>query len=195
MSGPQKRELYLKLRAHPEVTLAGKGVQIDDMTAQKLQVFMDAKEISCSIPVSSFSKSDYQKMYGHVLSQGQIPDCASRLQPTQDKTADFHKSIAVQELTKKKQLLITQYRNLLNQLQKLGFSPSELETVKAEISFFREEYTHLENEWLALSGKYKKLHLMPDTKAAARGGGIKPVPAEGADSATSEIVPTEDETL
>lgn len=45
------------------------------------------------------------------------------------------------------------------------------------------------------SGKYKKLHLMPDTKAAARGGGVRSVPAEGADSATSEIVPTEDETL
>lgn len=133
------------------------SVQIDDMTAQKLQVFMDAKGISCSIPVSSFSKSDYQKMYGHVLGQGQIPDCASRSQPAQNKTADFHKSTAVQKLTEKKQLLITQYRNQLNQLQKLGFSPTQLEAVKAEIAAFREEYAHLENERLALSGEYKKL--------------------------------------
>ncbi len=133
------------------------SVQIDDTTAQKLQVFMDAKGISCSIPVSSFSKSDYQKMYGHVLGQGQIPDCASRPQPTQDITADFHKSIADKKLTEKKQLLVTQYRNQLNQLQKLGFSPTQLKAVKAEITAFREEYAHLEDERLALSGEYKKL--------------------------------------
>lgn len=133
------------------------SVRIDDITAQKLQVFMDAKGISCSIPVSSFSKSDYQKMYGHVLGQGQIPDCASRPQSTQDKTADFHKLSSVQKLTDKKQLLVTQYRNLLNQLQKLGFSPIQLETVKTEIAAFREEYAHLKNERLALSEEYKKM--------------------------------------
>lgn len=133
------------------------SVKIDDMTAQKLQVFMDAKGISCSIPVSSFSKSDYQKMYGHVLGQGQIPDCATSPQPAQNKAADFHKSTAVQVLTDKKQLLVTQYRNQLNQLQKLGFSPTQLEAAKAEIAAFREEYAHLEDERLALSGEYKKL--------------------------------------
>lgn len=142
-------------RAKPAILKS--SPQIDEMTAQKLQCFMKAKGISCSIPVTSLCKSDYNKMYGFVLGQGQIPECAATSSPTQDKTADFHRSISVDGITDKKRLLLTQYRNQGNELLKLGIDPSDLGTIKAEIAAFRDDYAETENRYNALCKEYKAL--------------------------------------
>lgn len=127
------------IRAKPAILKP--SPQIDEMTAQKLQCFMNAKGIPCSIPVTSLCKSDYNKMYGFVLGQGQIPECAATSPPTLDKTADFHRSISVDGITDKKRLLLTQYRNQRNELLKLGIDSSDLGAIKAEIAAFRDDYT------------------------------------------------------
>lgn len=130
--------------------------RIDEITADKLQTFMDARGITCSIPVTELSKADYNKMYGYVLSHGRTPDCAAPvpLAPT-DRTADFHKAIAAD--TEKKQLLLTHLRNQANELLKLGIDPDNTETVLNEIATFRESYSALEKERLSLNEEYKSL--------------------------------------
>lgn len=76
-----------------------------------------------------------------VLGQGQIPECAATSPSTQDKTADFHRSISVDGITDKKRLLLTLYRNQGNKLLKLGIDPSDLEATKTEIAAFWDDYT------------------------------------------------------
>lgn len=48
---------------------------------------------------------------------------------------------------------------------------------------------------MVASGKYEKARMVATARAAARGGGIKPIPAEGADAITKEMIPASDETL
>lgn len=130
--------------------------RIDEMTADKLQTFMDARGITCSIPVTELSKADYNKMYGYVLSHGRTPDCAAPVPPAPtDRTADFHKAIAAN--TEKKQLLLTHLRNQASELLELGIDPDNTETVLNEIATFRESYSALEKERLSLSEEYKSL--------------------------------------
>lgn len=130
--------------------------RIDEMTADKLQTFMDARGITCSIPVTELSKADYNKMYGYVLSHGRTPDCAAPVPPAPtDRTADFHKTIAAN--TEKKQLLLTHLRNQANELLKLGIDPDNTEAVQNEIATFRESYSALEKERLSLNEEYKSL--------------------------------------
>lgn len=127
------------------------------MTAEKLQTFMDAKKISCSIPVTAMTKSDYDKMYGHVISQGQTPDCAMTAPTDKDRTEEFHKSIAVEGITEKKQLLLSQLRNQMNELLELGLDPSHPEALEKEISDFRKTYDTLEAQRTELAQEYKAL--------------------------------------
>ena len=130
--------------------------KIDEMTADKLQTFMDARGITCSIPVTELSKADYNKMYGYVLSHGRIPDCAAPAPPSPtDRTADFHKAISAD--TEKKQLLLTHLRNQTNELLQLGIDPDNTDALLKEIAAFRESYSALEKERLALNEEYKTL--------------------------------------
>lgn len=131
--------------------------KLDAMTAEKLQTFMDAKKISCSIPVTAMTKSDYDKMYGHVISQDQTPDCAMTAPTDKDRTEEFHKSIAVEGITEKKQLLLSQLRNQMNELLELGLDPSHPEALEKEISDFRKTYDALEAQRTELAQEYKAL--------------------------------------
>ena len=103
-------------RTMPGILKASPGV--DAMAIDKLQNFMDAKEIHSSIPLSAMSRADYDKMYGYVISQGMIPDCV--IPKTIDRTEEFIQSIQVDGITEKKQLLLLQLRNQMDDLQSLG---------------------------------------------------------------------------
>lgn len=141
-------------RTKPPVLKRSPG--IDEMTADKLQTFMDARGITCSIPLTELSKTDYNKMYGYVLSHGRTPECATPVPPTPThRTDDFHRAIAAD--TEKKQLLLTHFRNQTNELLALGIDPDNTEALQKEITAFRESYSALEQERLSLSDEYKSL--------------------------------------
>lgn len=129
--------------------------RIDPMNADKLQSFMDAKGITSTIPVSAMSKADYDKMYGYIISQGQTPEC---VQPkTVDHTEDFVKSIQVDGITEKKQLLLLQLRNQMNEFLSLGIDPLHPEAFSSAISEFNQAYDALELERSKLAAEYKSL--------------------------------------
>lgn len=134
------------LKASPEV---------DAMAIDKLQSFMDAKDITSSIPLSAMSKADYDKMYGYVISQDMVPDCA--IPKTVDRTEEFIQSIQVDGITEKKQLLLLQLRNQINDLQSLGIDPANIEPILTSISEFKQSYESLEMERAELAGEYKAL--------------------------------------
>lgn len=129
--------------------------QIDATSADKLQSFMDAKGITASIPVSAMSKADFDKMYGYVISQGQIPECAKP--KTTDHTEAFAESIQIDGITEKKQLLLLQLRNQMNELLTLGVDPLHPESILKAISDFRQSYETLETERMQLAAEYKSL--------------------------------------
>lgn len=133
--------------------------RIDEMSADRLQSFMDAKGISSSIPIAGMCKADYDKMYGYVISQGQIPDCVKALtESLQQPTAEaFLESIQVDGITEKKQLLLLQLRNQMNELLQLGIDPFHLEPLELEIKYFRNSYEELNAKRLDLSDEYKSL--------------------------------------
>lgn len=128
---------------------------VDEMAIAKLQSFMDAKGITSSIPLLAMSKADYDKMYGYVISQGQVPDCA--IPKTIDRTEEFIQSIQTDGITEKKQLLLLQLRNQVNDLQSLGIDPANMEPVLTAISGFRHSYEALEMERTQLAREYKAL--------------------------------------
>lgn len=140
-------------RTMPEILKASLGV--DAMTIDKLQSFMDAKCIHSSIPLSAMSKADYAKMYGYVISQGMVPDCATP--KTIDRTEEFVQSIQVDGITEKKQLLLLQLRNQIDDLQSLGIDPVNMEPILTTISEFRQSYEALAKERGRLAGEYKSL--------------------------------------
>ena len=129
--------------------------QIDAINADKLQSFMAAKGITSSIPVSAMSKADYDKLYGYVISRGQTPECARP--KTADRTEAFAESIQVDGITEKKQLLLLQLRNQMNELLNLGIDPLHPEPILQEISDFRQGYEALEMERMQLAAEYKSL--------------------------------------
>ena len=128
---------------------------VDAMAIDKLQSFMDAKGIRSSIPLSAMSKADYDKMYGYAISQGMVPDCATP--KTIDRTEEFVQSIQVDGITEKKQLLLLQLRNQMDDLQSLGIDPANLEPILTAISEFKQSYEALEMERARLAGEYKSL--------------------------------------
>lgn len=140
-------------RTMPGILKTSPGV--DAMAIDKLQSFMDAKDITSSIPLSALSKADYDKMYGYVISQGQVPDCA--IPQTTDRTEEFIQSIQIDGITEKKQLLLLQLRNQMNDLQSLGIDPTNMAPVLTAISEFRHSYEALEMERAELAGEYKSL--------------------------------------
>ena len=117
--------------------------RIDAINADKLQSFMAAKGITSSIPVSAMSKADYDKLYGYVISRGQTPECARP--KTSDRTEAFAESIQVDGITEKKQLLLLQLRNQMNELLNLGIDPLHPEPILQEISNFRSTSTGTDN--------------------------------------------------
>lgn len=129
--------------------------RIDAISADKLQNFMDAKGITSSIPVFAMSKADFDKMYGYVISQGQIPECV--LLKAIDRTEDFINSIQVEGITEKKQLLLLQLRNQTDEFLRLGIDPLHPEALTAAINEFRKNYDALEAERSQLSAEYKSL--------------------------------------
>ena len=140
-------------RTMPGILKASPGV--DAIAIDKLQSFMDSNGITSSIPLSAMSKADYDKMYGYVISQGMVPDCA--IPKTVDRTDEFIQSIQVDGITEKKQLLLLQLRNQMNDLQSLGINPANIEPVFTAISEFRQSYEALEMERAELAGEYKAL--------------------------------------
>ena len=128
---------------------------IDLLSADKLQSFMNAKGITTTIPITAMCKADYDKLYGYAISQGQTPDCAIPI-PT-DRTEEFIQSIQVDGITEKKQLLLLQLRNQMNELKSLGIDPLQQETLLSEISDFRQTYKALETELTQLAAEYKNL--------------------------------------
>jgi hypothetical protein len=50
---------YLDGIRRTKLPILKQSPRIDEMTADKLQTFMDARGISCSIPVTELSKADY----------------------------------------------------------------------------------------------------------------------------------------
>ncbi len=130
---------------------------ISPMDVQKLQSFMDAKNIHSTIPVSEMCKADFDRMYGYVLSQGQTPDCVKPVEVKPDRTEEFVKSIQVDGITEKKQLLLLKLRNQTNELLSLGIDPLHPEAIIQEIETFRQEYQALETERTSLSAEYRDL--------------------------------------
>jgi len=146
---------YLDGLTHTTPGLLKPSPQIDPLSADKLQSFMDAKGITTTIPITAMCKADYDKLYGYVISQGQTPECAIPI-PT-DRTEEFIQSIQVDGITEKKQLLLLQLRNQINELKGLGIDPLQLETLLSEISDFRQTYNALETERTQLAAEYKNL--------------------------------------
>lgn len=140
-------------RTMPGILKASPG--IDAMAIDKLQSFMAAKGVTSSIPLSAMSKADYDKMYGYIISQGMVPDCA--IPKTVDRTEDFIQSIQTDGITEKKQLLLLQLRNQINDLQSIGIDPEKTEPVLTAISEFRQSYEALEKEREELATEYKSL--------------------------------------
>lgn len=128
---------------------------MDPMSMDTLQQFMDAKGITSTIPVAAMSKADYDRMCSFVISQGQTPDCAIQEQP--DHTEEFINSIQVEGITEKKQLLLLQLRNQMNELQSLGIDPLHPEILTSAIAEFQQIYDTLEAERKLLAAEYKSL--------------------------------------
>ena len=129
--------------------------QINTVDAQNLQTFLDAKGITIPIPVTSLSRSDYNKLFGYTISRGQTPDCVK--QEISDQTKEFLLSIQKKDITEKKQLLLLQLRNQMNELLELGVDPFHTESISAEILNFQQNYEMLEQQRLQLSNEYKSL--------------------------------------
>lgn len=140
-------------RTIPGILKASPGV--DAMAIDNLQNFMNAKGIHSSIPLSAMSKADYDKMYGYVISQDMVPDCA--ILKTTDRTEEFVQSIQVNGITEKKQLLLLQLRNQMNDLQSLGIDPANMEPFLTAISEFIQSYEALAMERARLAEEYKSL--------------------------------------
>ena len=140
-------------RTMPGLLKASPG--IDALSIDTLQKFMDAKGITSTIPVSAMSKADYDKMYGYVISQGQIPACAIPKQV--DRTEEFINSIQVDGITEKKQLLLLQLRNQMSELQSLGIDPLHPDELLSAIAEFRHSYDTLEAERSQFAAEYKSL--------------------------------------
>ena len=130
---------------------------ISPMDVQKLQSFMDAPNIHSSIPLCAMCKADFDRMYGYVLSQGQTPDCVKPVEAKPDRTEEFVKSIQVDGITEKKQLLLLKLRNQTNELLSLGIDPLHPEAITQETEAFRREYQALETECTSLSAEYHDL--------------------------------------
>lgn len=128
---------------------------VDEIAIDKLQSFMDANGIHSSIPLFTMSKADYDRMYGYVISQDMTPDCA--IPKTTDRTEEFIQSIQVDGITEKKQLLLLQLHNQINDLQSLGIDPANTEPVLTAISEFRQTYEALKMERAHLAVEYKSL--------------------------------------
>lgn len=146
---------YLDGLTHTPPKLLKSSPPVDPISADKLQSFMDAKGITTTIPITAMCKADYDKLYGYVISQGQTPDCAIS-QPT-DRTEEFIQSIQVDGITEKKQLLLLQLRNQMDELKSLGIDPLHPETLLSEISDFRQTYNALEMKRTQLAAEYKNL--------------------------------------
>lgn len=140
-------------RTMPGLLKASPG--IDAMSIDTIQKFMDAKVITSTVPVSAMSKADYDKMYGYVISQGQTPDCA--IPKVVDHTEEFINSIQVDGITEKKQLLLLQLRNQMQELLSLGVDPSHPESLTSAIADFRQSYEVLEADHSQLAAEYKSL--------------------------------------
>lgn len=128
---------------------------MDATEIDTLQRFMDAKGITSTVPVSAMSKADYDKMYGYVISQGETPTCA--IPKVVDRTEEFINSIQVEGITEKKQLLLLQLRNQIQELQSLGIDPLHPENLLSAISDFRQSYDALEADRSQLAAEYKSL--------------------------------------
>lgn len=131
---------------------------MDAMEIDTLQHFMDAKGISSTVPVSAMSKADYDKMYGYVISQGQTPTCA--IPKVVDHTEEFINYIQVDGITEKKQLLLLQLRNQMNELLSLSINPLHPEALTSAIAEFRQSYDALETDRSHLAAEYKSLLLL-----------------------------------
>ena len=142
-------------RTKPELLRSSRAVS--PMDVQKLQTFMEAKGITSSIPLSAMCKSDIDRMYGYVLSQGHIPDCVTNENALTDRTNDFITSIQIDGITEKKQLLLLSLRNQTKELLSLGIDPACCDTFRKEMEHFRQEYTALETECTSLSAEYHQL--------------------------------------
>ena len=129
--------------------------RIDTINADKLVSFMDAKGLTTSIPVTALSKVDYDKLYGYVVSQGQTPECLLQKEP--DRTDEFVRSIQQEGITEKKQLLLLQLRNQMNELLSLGIDPEHTASITQEIDSFRQNHETLELEQGKLSAEFKSL--------------------------------------
>jgi len=135
--------------------LMKESAPITDTDRINLQNFMEAKGISASIPLSAMTKTDHDKMYGYVISQGYVPDC---LKPKQiDRTEEFIHSIEKEGITEKKFMLILQLRNETNELLSLGIEPSQLDALSSEITYFQNNYEDLELQRAQLAGEYNSL--------------------------------------
>lgn len=122
---------------------------------EKLQVYLDAKGISPSIPLSAMSKKDYQKLFGYVVSLGQTPECLK--EEAKDRSAEFYESIQTDEITEKKQFLLLQLRNQMQELAELGIDPLHTQSITAEISAFRRDYETLSLQKAHFSQEYRSL--------------------------------------
>lgn len=140
-------------RTMPGLLKASPG--IDALSIDTLLKFMDAKEITSTIPVSAMSKADYDKMYGYVISQGQVPVCA--IPKHMNRTEEFINSIQADGITEKKQLLLLQLRNQMNELQSIGIDPLHPDELLSAIAEFRHSYDTLEAERSQLAAEYKSL--------------------------------------
>ena len=122
---------------------------------EKLQVYLDAKGISPSIPLSAMSKKDYQKLFGYVVSLGQTPECLK--EEAKDRSAEFYESTRTDGITEKKQLLLLQLRNQMQELAELGIDPLHTQSITAEISAFRRAYETLSLQKTQFSQEYRCL--------------------------------------
>lgn len=122
---------------------------------EKLQIFMDAKGIATSIPLSVMTKKDYQKLFGYVISLGQTPECL--MKEPEDLSPKFFHSIQTDGITEKKQILLLQLRSQMQELAKLGIDPFHPNNITEEISAFRHEYEALSWQKSQLSHEYRSL--------------------------------------
>ncbi len=146
---------YLDGLSHSVPSLLKESVSVSESDLENLKLFMEAKGITSSIPLSAMNKSDYDKMYGYVISQGHTPDCLTPKQA--DRTEEFVHSIEKEGITEKKFLLLLQLRNDTIQLLKHGIDPTKLEELSNSIQSFKSEYESLELQRAELSGEYKTL--------------------------------------
>lgn len=129
---------------------------IEPAQIERLEKFMQVKNITSAVPLTSMSNTDFNRMFSYVISSGNLPDCLKPSQKTHDIT-DIQFDAYISDKPIEQQVFFSKLRNQMNYLSSIGIDPYNLDSLKEQITNFQTKYENATIERDNLGTQYKEL--------------------------------------